>query len=198
MCFDMLLLLKHATFQCQVGDFTWAQLAELRWPSGERVMRVADAVALCAPSVDLIILDVKTHVGSDGSATDEREISEGLVQLVHATGCGNCLIWAKSDAVVQVRLFFVISGLFVFFLTTGVVFSLLCFSCAYVRQWRPPRRGLTLRRTLLLPPPPTTTSALQQQWQSQLLSLAPLYLKLFVGPILAFSFTSSSTWQPTA
>ena len=36
-----------------------------------------------------------------GEDQDEDVIAEQLVQLVHDTGCSNCLIWAKSDRVVR-------------------------------------------------------------------------------------------------
>ncbi|KAG1681595.1 hypothetical protein FOA52_014103 [Chlamydomonas sp. UWO 241] len=51
--------------------------------------------------VESITLDVKTYQGEGGLPTDEDAISEQLVRLVHETGCTNCLIWAKSDRVVQ-------------------------------------------------------------------------------------------------
>ncbi len=37
----------------------------------------------------------------DGRALDEMAIAEALVLMVHQTRCSNCMIWAKSDAVVR-------------------------------------------------------------------------------------------------
>ena len=46
-----------------MGDLGAGEVLALSWPSGEAVMSVADAVQLTAPSVDCIILDVKTYQG---------------------------------------------------------------------------------------------------------------------------------------
>ncbi|GFR46681.1 hypothetical protein Agub_g8298, partial [Astrephomene gubernaculifera] len=85
----------------QAGDLTSSQLLSLRWPGGEGLLRVEQAVALTSPFVDCVTLDVKTYNDEAGRPLDEAAISSALVSLVHSTRCGNCLIWAKSDAVVR-------------------------------------------------------------------------------------------------
>lgn len=49
-----------------MGDFTWAELAALRWEGGERVEQAEDVVRRVLGSTDQITLDVKTYsqVGS--------------------------------------------------------------------------------------------------------------------------------------
>jgi hypothetical protein len=52
----------------QVGDFTWAEVQQLRWEGGEGVEAVEAVVRLVQANTDQITLDVKTHtqVGSGG------------------------------------------------------------------------------------------------------------------------------------
>ncbi|GIL69745.1 hypothetical protein Vretimale_10238 [Volvox reticuliferus] len=85
----------------QVGDLTARELLSLRWPSGEAVMSVEEAVRLTSPFVSCVTLDVKTYNDKAGQPLDELAIAEALVGLVAATHCTNCLIWAKSDRVVR-------------------------------------------------------------------------------------------------
>lgn len=85
----------------QVGDFTYAELMQLKWSSGDRIMRVADAVQMTSPYVLTVTLDVKTYDDSQGRPLDELQVADAVVRLVHDTGCRNCLIWAKSDTVVE-------------------------------------------------------------------------------------------------
>jgi len=58
-------------------------------------------LALTSPYVEGVTLDVKTYQGHDGQPVDEDTIAEMLVLLVHEARCSNCLIWAKSDRVVN-------------------------------------------------------------------------------------------------
>jgi len=90
------------TAHIQVGDLTLQELQELQWqPGGQHLLTVQEAVSLVSPFVATVTLDVKTYQDSSGEPTDEEMIADQLVQLVHATSCSNCLIWAKSDAVVR-------------------------------------------------------------------------------------------------
>lgn len=43
----------------QVQDFTWAELQGLKWPSGEVLMTLAEAVAHVKPLAELVIIDIK-------------------------------------------------------------------------------------------------------------------------------------------
>ncbi len=45
----------------QVGDLPSSELLSLRWPGGDRVMAVAEAVRLTAPHVSCVTLDIKTY-----------------------------------------------------------------------------------------------------------------------------------------
>ncbi|KAG2489720.1 hypothetical protein HYH03_011827 [Edaphochlamys debaryana] len=85
----------------QVGDLPSSDLLSLRWASGESVIGVEEAVRLTSPFVSCVTLDVKTYNGKGGEELDGPRIAEALVALVGRTGCTNCLIWAKSDAVVR-------------------------------------------------------------------------------------------------
>ncbi|KAG2452907.1 hypothetical protein HYH02_002250 [Chlamydomonas schloesseri] len=85
----------------QVGDLPSSELLALRWPSGEYVMSVEEAVRLTSPFVDVVTLDVKNYNDKSGQPTDELAMAEALVGLVAATRCTNCLVWAKSDRVVR-------------------------------------------------------------------------------------------------
>ncbi|KXZ54026.1 hypothetical protein GPECTOR_5g136 [Gonium pectorale] len=85
----------------QVGDLSGSELLSLRWPSGEAVMSVEEAVRLTSPFVGCVTLDVKTYNDKSGAPLDEDAIAAALVRLVAATRCSNCLIWAKSDRVVR-------------------------------------------------------------------------------------------------
>ncbi|MEW5309170.1 MAG: hypothetical protein WDW38_001075 [Sanguina aurantia] len=88
--------------QVQVGDMTLAQLRALRWPGGgDSILTVEEAVAITSPLVSSVILDVKTYQDQDGSPVDEEVLAQLLVQLCYTTQCSNCLVWAKSDVIVQ-------------------------------------------------------------------------------------------------
>jgi hypothetical protein len=43
-----------------VQDWTWTDLQDLAWPSGDHLLTVAEAVAQVQQSVELLIVDVKT------------------------------------------------------------------------------------------------------------------------------------------
>lgn len=43
----------------QVQDWTWAELQDRAWPSGDHLLTVADAAAQVQQFVDLLIVDVK-------------------------------------------------------------------------------------------------------------------------------------------
>ena len=45
----------------QVGELTLRDVASLRWPQGDGVPLVEDAVAFLQPYCDRVILDAKTH-----------------------------------------------------------------------------------------------------------------------------------------
>lgn len=62
-CFLGLVLGPHAVLSSphQVGDYTLEELQQLRWPAGERVLMVHEAVRLTSPFVDVVTLDVKTY-----------------------------------------------------------------------------------------------------------------------------------------
>lgn len=82
-----------------MGDLTFEQLSDLAWPSGDSVLLVSGAVALTSSAVALVILDIKTYdVG--GVPTNEAAVAGAVVGLLAAAGCSNCLVWAKSDAIV--------------------------------------------------------------------------------------------------
>ena len=158
----------------QVGDFSWAQLAALRWPGGQRVAAAEDVLRLVVPATEHITLDVKTHgapvrlcphhrllcrlvawlpaqlgvaheaartrawvawghasqrsparsqllqqpglhlwhtlpphlppTGMQGSRREQQEVealASAVLRLVAATACQQCLVWAKSDALVR-------------------------------------------------------------------------------------------------
>jgi hypothetical protein len=46
----------------QVGDLTLAEVQRLQWPSGQRVARVSEVLALVSSRVSAVILDVKPYV----------------------------------------------------------------------------------------------------------------------------------------
>ncbi|KAF5841138.1 PLC-like phosphodiesterase [Dunaliella salina] len=95
----------------QVGDLSWHDISRLAWAAPQekhradraaksndyRVLTAAEAVQMTSPFMD-IILDAKT---SDRNPSDEQEMADALVHLVYNTRCNNCLIWAKSDKVVD-------------------------------------------------------------------------------------------------
>ena len=83
--------------QAQAGDLTMRQVDQLRWPRGEKVLSVRDAILLSSGNVEMIILDIKLN--HDGS--DEEALVDQLIRTVHDLSCGNCLIWAKEDRVVS-------------------------------------------------------------------------------------------------
>lgn len=64
-------------------------------------MSVHQAIKMTSPFVECVILDVKTYQDSNGFPKDEEMLTELLIHVVHETGCSNCLVWAKSDRVVQ-------------------------------------------------------------------------------------------------
>jgi hypothetical protein len=43
----------------QVQHFTWSALQHLKWSTGDRLLTVADALALVQQQVELVIIDVK-------------------------------------------------------------------------------------------------------------------------------------------
>ena len=78
-------------------DLTIDEISQLRWPKGEKVLTVKEAIRMSSSSVELVILDIKLcHESSD-----EEALVDDLIRVVHTLGCGNCLIWAKEDRVVQ-------------------------------------------------------------------------------------------------
>lgn len=50
----------------QVGDWSWEQLAALRWRGGQRVAEAAAALALLVPATEHLTLDVKVAVDEVG------------------------------------------------------------------------------------------------------------------------------------
>ncbi|KAI7843450.1 hypothetical protein COHA_002928 [Chlorella ohadii] len=84
----------------QVGDFSWGELAALRWPGGQRVATAEEVLRLVVPAAQYITLDVKGHAGKGGEA-DEKVLAAAVVDLIAHTDCRQCLVWAKSDGLVQ-------------------------------------------------------------------------------------------------
>ncbi|PRW33921.1 glycerophosphodiester phosphodiesterase GDPD4 isoform X1 [Chlorella sorokiniana] len=84
----------------QVGDYSWEDLAALRWQGGERVASVEDVLRLAVSAAQHITLDARTHT-SKGGEDDSKALAAQLVDLVAQTGCSQCLVWAKSDALVK-------------------------------------------------------------------------------------------------
>ncbi|KAL4425242.1 hypothetical protein ABPG75_009258 [Micractinium tetrahymenae] len=84
----------------QVGDYTWAELAALRWEGGERVELVESVVRRVLGSTDQVTLDIKTY-SQAGEEVDEDVMAQEVVNLVQRIGCRQCLVWAKSDVVVR-------------------------------------------------------------------------------------------------
>jgi len=85
----------------QAGDLALQEISALRWESGDGVETARDVIEAVRDHVRTVILDVKTYNGPDGSPTDEAAVSEAVVELVRDTACINCLVWAKSDRIVE-------------------------------------------------------------------------------------------------
>lgn len=51
--------LRVVPFHLQVQHFTWSALQHLKWSTGDRLLTVADALALVQQQVQLVIIDVK-------------------------------------------------------------------------------------------------------------------------------------------
>uniref|UniRef100_A0A7S3VJM4 glycerophosphodiester phosphodiesterase n=1 Tax=Dunaliella tertiolecta TaxID=3047 RepID=A0A7S3VJM4_DUNTE len=95
----------------QVRDLSWQDISKLAWamPQDKRraagagesddypVLTAKEAVQMTSPFVD-VILDAKT---SGSNPTDEQEMADAIVRLVYSSRCSNCLVWAKSDKVVN-------------------------------------------------------------------------------------------------
>lgn len=47
----------------KVGDYTWAELAALRWPGGQGVATAEDVLRLAVPTAQHITLDARAHTG---------------------------------------------------------------------------------------------------------------------------------------
>jgi glycerophosphoryl diester phosphodiesterase len=85
-----------------VGDYTWAQLASLRWPrSNESIVLVRDILhsVLLETSVELIILDVKLREGVE-EESESKVMARAVHDVLQTAGCGQkCIVWAKYDGV---------------------------------------------------------------------------------------------------
>lgn len=78
-------------------DLSMDEISQLRWPKGETLLSVKEAIRMSSSYVELVILDIKLcHDGSD-----EDALVDDLIRTVHSLGCGNCLIWAKEDRIVR-------------------------------------------------------------------------------------------------
>lgn len=94
---------SNVAAEVHVGDYTLAQLSQLRWPaahSNESIVLVRDILEYVdSLSVDLIILDVKLREGVE-EVGEARVMARAVADVLRATGCGNkCVVWAKHDAV---------------------------------------------------------------------------------------------------
>jgi glycerophosphoryl diester phosphodiesterase len=85
-----------------VADFTWEQLAALRWDAaaqgdpGDRVPDLHSVLRLALPRAAAVTIDVKLPPGGAADA-----VAQAVVDALRAAGCGPaCMVWAKSDAVV--------------------------------------------------------------------------------------------------
>jgi glycerophosphoryl diester phosphodiesterase len=85
-----------------VGDYTWAQLASLRWPrSNESIVLLRDILhyVLPEPSIELIILDVKLREGVE-EESESKVMARAVHDVLQMAGCGQkCIVWAKHDGV---------------------------------------------------------------------------------------------------
>eukprot|EP00898_Chlorokybus_atmophyticus_P002187 jgi/Chlat1/296/Chrsp1S03061 len=64
--------------------------------AGQKPMLLEEALLYLKHQVSRIIVDVKTT-----TARSDSELAALVVDTVRRTGCTNCLVWAKSDMVVQ-------------------------------------------------------------------------------------------------
>jgi hypothetical protein len=76
----------------QVSQYTWQQLQGLSWPGGERLLSVAQAVALVQDRVRLLIVDVKS------SAAPGAKVGEGGGGALCA-GCEHTPAWSACGVI---------------------------------------------------------------------------------------------------
>eukprot|EP00775_Hariotina_reticulata_P010789 gene10789-10946_t len=89
----------------KVQKHTLARLQTFSWASGEVVLTAEEALAVTAPHVKLVILDVKTAtrnwVDESSAESQEAVMVRILLQLLQDNQYSNILIWAKSDEVAR-------------------------------------------------------------------------------------------------
>jgi hypothetical protein len=85
---------------CQVSSLSLAQLLSLSWPGGQRLLTVRQAVALVAPAVKQVILDVKTSTDKASSTHDARSPHNLLLSALPNTAPMMCFCTLRCGAVV--------------------------------------------------------------------------------------------------
>ena len=78
-----------------VGDFTFREISQLDAGNGQRVPRAEHVLRKFSPHVQTLIVDIK--VDGRGVLGAPKSMGTAALELAGATGCKNCVLWAKSD-----------------------------------------------------------------------------------------------------